>query len=57
MNTDSILFPQYPLSDTVMAVLALLPKEQRAVAGVGNSQVVLLIPNRVSGTQVSPLGR
>ena len=57
MNTDSILFPQYPLSDTVMAVLALLPKGQRAVAGVGNSQVVLLIPSRVSGTQVSPLGR
>lgn len=56
MNTDSILFPQYPPSDTVMAVLA-LPKGQRTVVGVGNSQVVLLILSRVSGTQVSPLDR
>lgn len=52
-KASSILFPQYPLRDTAMAIPALLLRGQRTVAGVGGRQAVLQIPLRVGGTQVS----
>lgn len=53
MKASSILFSQYPLRDTAMAIPALLPRGQRTVAGVGDRRAVLPIHLRVGGTQVS----